>query len=242
MKKRQIAITLGVMCALLTFAIALQVNTINAAVEIVGVERTENKLRDQVLEWKEQYDKLYSQLEQTEKNLEKVRQDVTKDDSSAKDMEEELRVSNILLGLTEVSGSGVIVKLDDNRNVTTETIGVYESISQYLIHDEDLRTIVNELKNAGAEAISINGQRIVNSTAITCDGNVIMINGEKIGAPFEIKAIGFQEMFIGALLRPGGYIEVLNNDGIITSVEKQDNIKIPKYNGILDAKSIKISK
>lgn len=242
MKKRQIAITLGIMCALLTFAIALQVNTINAAVEIVGVERTENKLRDQVLEWKEQYDKLYSQLEQTEKNLEKVRQDVTKDDSSAKDMEEELRVSNILLGLTEVSGSGVIVKLDDNRNVTTETIGVYESISQYLIHDEDLRTIVNELKNAGAEAISINGQRIVNSTAITCDGNVIMINGEKIGAPFEIKAIGFQEMFIGALLRPGGYIEVLNNDGIITSVEKQDNIKIPKYNGILDAKSIKISK
>lgn len=242
MKKRQIAITLGVMCALLTFAIALQVNTINAAVEIVGVERTENKLRDQVLEWKGQYDKLYSQLEQTEKKLEKVRQDVTKDDSSAKDMEEELRVSNILLGLTEVSGSGVIVKLDDNRNVTTETIGVYESISQYLIHDEDLRTIVNELKNAGAEAISINGQRIVNSTAITCDGNVIMINGEKIGAPFEIKAIGFQEMFIGALLRPGGYIEVLNNDGIITSVEKQDNIKIPKYNGILDAKSIKISK
>lgn len=242
MKKRQIAITLGVMCALLTFAIALQVNTINAAVEIVGVERTENKLRDQVLEWKGQYDKLYSQLEQTEKKLEKVRQDVTKDDSSAKDMEEELRVSNILLGLTEVSGSGVIVKLDDNRNVTTETIGVYESISQYLIHDEDLRTIVNELKNAGAEAISINGQRIVNSTAITCDGNVIMINGEKIGAPFEIKAIGFQEMFVGALLRPGGYIEVLNNDGIITSVEKQDNIKIPKYNGILDAKSIKISK
>ncbi len=242
MKKRQIAITLGVMCALLTFAIVLQINTINAAVDIVGVERTENKLRDQVLEWKEKYDQLYSKLEITDKKLEKVRQDVTKDDSSAKRMEEELRISNILLGLTEVSGEGVIVKLDDNRNVTTETIGVYETISQYLIHDEDLRTVVNELKNAGAEAISINGQRIVNSTAITCDGNVIMINGEKVGAPFEIKAIGFQELFIGALLRPGGYIEVLSNDGIVTSVEKQDDIKIPKYNGILDYKSIKVSK
>lgn len=242
MKKRQIAITLGVMCALLTFAIVLQINTIDAAAEIVGVERTENKLKDQVLEQKEKYDKLYATLEKTEKELEEIRQEVTKGDSSAEEAEEELRIANILLGLTEVSGSGIIIKLDDNQTVTAESIGIYDNISRYLIHDEDLRTIVNELKNAGAEAISINGQRIVSTTAITCDGNVILINGEKVGAPFEIKAIGFQEMFIGALLRPGGYIEVLENDGIITSVEKQDKVTIPKYNGILGAKSIKESK
>lgn len=242
MQKTQIAITLGIMCTLLAFAITLQLNTINAAVEIVGVERTENKLRNQVLEWKDKYDKLYSDLEKTDKELEKVRQEVTKDDSSAKEMEEELRVNNILLGLTEVSGSGVIVNLNDNQNITSETLGAYDDIRRYLIHDEDLRVLVNELKNAGAEAISINGQRVVSTTAITCDGNVIMINGQKIGAPFEIKAIGFQEMFVGALMRPGGYIEILSSDGIVASVEKQDKVTIPKYNGILDAKSIKSSK
>ncbi len=242
MKKGQIAITLGIMCALLTFAIVLQVNTINAAVEIVGVQRSENKLRDQVLEWKETYDGLYSDLEKVEKELEETRQEVTKDDSSAKEMEEELSAANLLLGLTEVTGSGVVITLNDNQSVTADSIGVYDSISRYLIHDEDLRTIVNELKNAEAEAISINGQRIVSTTAITCDGNVILINGEKIGAPFEIKAIGFQERFTGALLRPGGYIEILKNDGVITNVEKQDKVVIPKYSGVLDTKSINNSK
>lgn len=241
MKKGQIAITLGIMCALLTFAIVLQVNTVNEAVEIVGVQRTENKLRDQVLEWKEKYDNLYSNLEKVEQKLEKTRQEVTRDDSSAKEMEEELKAANLLLGLTEVTGSGVVVTLNDNQNVTSDNIGVYDNISRYLIHDEDLRTIVNELKNAGAEAISINGQRIVGTTAITCDGNVILINGEKIGAPFQIKAIGFQERFTGALLRPGGYMEILKNDGVVTSVEKQDKIVIPKYSGILDSKAIKSS-
>lgn len=242
MKKRQVAITLGIMCMVLTCAIVVQINTIKEAHEIVGVERTESELKDQVLEWKEEYDNLYAELEEKEKELEEIRQDVTQGDSSAEKTEEELRKANVLLGLTDVTGNGIVIKLDDNQTVTAESIGIYDNISRYLIHDEDLRTIVNELKNAGAEAISINGQRLVSTTAITCDGNVVLINGEKVGAPFEIKAIGFQEMFIGALLRPGGYIEVLSNDGIITSVEKQDNITIPKYNGILDAKSIKESK
>lgn len=242
MKRIQSAITLGLMCVLLSFAIVWQINTINAASEIVGVERTENKLKDQVLEWKDKYDALYANLEKTDKELEKAREEITKDDSSAKAMEEELKKNNILLGLTEVSGSGIIVSLNDNQSISTDMLGGYDSISRYLIHDEDLRIVVNELKNAGAEAISINNQRIVNSTTITCDGNVVLINGEKVGAPFEIKAIGFPELMTGALMRPGGYIDILNNDGIETNVESKDSITIPKYSGILDAKTIKSSK
>ena len=71
MKKVQSAITLGLMCVLLSFAIVWQINTINAASEIVGVERTENKLKDQVLEWKDKYDALYSDLEKADQDLEK---------------------------------------------------------------------------------------------------------------------------------------------------------------------------
>lgn len=242
MKKGQVAITLGIMCMLLTLAIVIQINTIKDANTVVGVSRVESELKDQVLEERENYDKLYKKLEEKEKDLEEIRQKSTQGDSSAKKNEEELKKANVLLGLTEVTGSGILINLDDNQTVTANSIGAYDNINRYLIHDEDLRTIVNELKNAGAEAISINGQRLVNTTAITCNGNVILINGEKIGAPFEIKAIGFQEMFKGALLRPGGYIEVLTNDGILTNVEMQDSITIPKYSGILDAKSIKESK
>lgn len=59
-----------------------------------------------------------------------------------------------------------------------------------MVHDEDLRRIINEMKNSGAEAISINDQRIVATTAIVCSGAVATVNGVKLNSPFEIKAIG----------------------------------------------------
>ena len=118
--------------------------------------------------------------------------------------------------------------------MTTQNVGMFGNISDYLIHDKDLLTLVNELKNAGAEAISINDERIINTTSITCDGNVVLINGNKISSPFVIKAIGSQEAILGGIQRPGGYLEKLKEYGLVTSVEKQDNITIYKYNGIID--------
>ena len=92
--------------------------------------------------------------------------------------------------------------------------------------------MINELKNAGAEAISINDQRIVTTTAISCRGNTIDINGEKVGAPFVIKAIGLPE-YLSALSRPGGYMEALKEAGVNVKLEKSNSIKIPKYSGII---------
>ena len=94
--------------------------------------------------------------------------------------------------------------------------------------------IVNALKNAGAEAISINGERITNTTAITCIGNVVKINGEKIGSPFEIKAIGLTAKLYGSLTMPYGYIDILKRDGVQVNIEQveKDTIVIPKFNGV----------
>lgn len=63
-------------------------------------------------------------------------------------------------------------------------------------------------------------------------GNIIKVNGEKIGSPFEIKAIGLTEKLNGALTMPGGYLELLENDGVQVKVEEATNIVIPKYNGV----------
>ena len=82
------------------------------------------------------------------------------------------------------------------------------------------------------EALSINDQRIVPTTGISCGGNIIDINGEKVGVPFVIKAIGLTEKLNGALTMPGGYLELLENDGVQVKVEETSNIVIPKYNGI----------
>lgn len=108
-----------------------------------------------------------------------------------------------------------------------------------LVHDTDLIGVVNELQNAGAEAISVNDQRIILNSAISCGGNIITVNGEKIGVPFIIKAIGLPEQLAGALERAEGYIDMLEDAGVRTSVEKTNNLTIPKYSGVINYKYLK---
>ena len=83
-------------------------------------------------------------------------------------VEKQISLNNGLIGITNLEGQGVEITLRDDPTATKETIGIFDDISNHIIHDGDLRAVVNELKNAGAEAISINGQRLVNTTAITC--------------------------------------------------------------------------
>lgn len=130
-------------------------------------------------------------------------------------IQEELNKNEKLIGITDVSGEGIIIDINDGND---------------LIHQEDLIILIDELKNAGSQAISINEQRITNSTYIYCDGTVILIDGVKIGNPFKIKAIGNSETIYGALTRNKGYIETLKKDGLKIEVQKNDNIEIFKSN------------
>ena len=79
--------------------------------------------------------------------------------------------------------------------------------------------------------ISINDERIVNDTSIICSGNVIRVNDKKVSSPFEIKAIGSPELLYGNLDET---ITRLNNSGIIVDIKKQDNVKINKYDGVIN--------
>ncbi len=195
-----------------------------------GKNDTENGLRDQVLRWKERYDRVYAELDIAEKTLENERKTSTSTDSGSIEKQERLKELNTYLGLTDVTGSGVVITVKDNTNSKFVT-------SNDLVHDGDLRAIVNEIKNIGADAISINGQRIVPGTVISCAGAVVQINGEPIGAPFIIEAIGSNALH-NNLLRPGSFIEQYGEQ-ISIDVKKSDNITIKKYNGVLTNKYIK---
>ena len=186
--KTQIAIALGLMCIILVSSIVIQLNTIREATKIVGTSYAEQDLKDEVLRQKESYERLYRDLENKEKELEKAREESTKENSRLSELREELEKANRLLGLTELTGEGIVLTIRDNDTATSKELGM--NISEALVHDEDLRQIVNELKNSGAEAISINGQRIVGSTAIICSGAIVTVNGVKLNSPFEIRAIG----------------------------------------------------
>lgn len=146
---------------ILTGAITVQLKTIKEATKIVGTWQAEERLKDEVLKWKEDSEALYKTLEEAEAELEKVRQEATKENEKGEKLEAELSSSNKLLGTTELVGNGVIVTLSDNNGITANDIEPYENMNTYIIHEEDILSIVNELNNAGAEAISVNGQRIV---------------------------------------------------------------------------------
>lgn len=236
MNKKQIAISLGCICLLLTMAIFIQIKTINNTNKVASLSLTDNDLRDQVLKWKEKYDNAYSDLQNANKKLEDVRQLATENTEGSSEKKEELKNNNMLIGLTDVYGEGVTVTMKDNNSVTAESISVSDDISLYLVHDLDIRSIVNELENAGAEAISINDERVVINTSITCEGNVISVNGEKVSSPFTINAIGNSLSLYSALTRPGGYVEKLNSTGISTTVKQYDKINIGKYAGVINLK------
>jgi len=232
MKKKQIAITLGIMCFILTLGIVVQLNTIEEATTAVGKTRIDSKLKDEVLKWKEKYEIKYEELQVVEKELEKERQVSLSTDETSVDKQKKLKELNAYLGLTDVVGEGVIITVQDN---TSSILGTANDV----VHDGDLRKLVSEIKNTNAEAISINGQRIVQSTAINCVGALVQVNNESIGSPFVIKVIGEKNTLYNNLLRPGSYLDYLDRAGLIVKVEKSDEITIEKYKGVLTDKYIK---
>ena len=232
--KKAIALVLGVMCFALTAGICIQVKTVKNTNSISGKNYEENNLRAQVLKYKEKYDNLLKETERVDAQLQEKIEDATKNNSELEEAKNQIKDGNKMIGLTEVTGSGIIITIADSDIDSTSVLNA----SDLLIHDIDLLKVINELKTAGAEAISINNQRVILTTPIICGGNIININGEKIGSPFEIKAIGSPEA-LANLSRPGGWLSKLEERGIKVSTPKKSNsITIPKYSGVLNFKYI----
>ena len=131
------------------------------------------------------------------------------------------------MGLTDVEGPGIIITITED-NVEDDRITY-----------EDLLVIVNALKGAGAEAISINGHRILTTTYIfdIGDSEYTRVNGERVLPPYIIKAIGNQTYLESALFGKGGYVDELKKYGFNVTIEKYNNIFIEKYNdGVIKSK------
>ncbi len=235
LKKQYLII--GILCFLIAMGISIQIKTVKSWNTSTSMQSTaENKLKDSIFKAKEKYENTYQELQDTLKQLEEVRSTVANSSSEAGKIEAQISEINKLLGYTEVKGKGIEIEVKDG---TPEKMEGYEYndeyvnyLSNYMVHDGDLKEIVNELFNAGAEAISINGERIVSTSSISCSGNIIKVNNEKLGSPYKIKAIGLPDNLYGALVRPGGYLESMEYAGVKINVEKRDNITVNKYTGV----------
>lgn len=229
-------IILGIMGFILTIAICIQMKTVSTNGSTWSLNQTESELKSQVLKMKEKYENTYNDLQNAEKELEIARQNATNNNTELETLENEIKEASKMLGQTNVKGDGVVIKLKDGIATSTTL-----DASSLLVHDRDILNIINELRNAGAEAIEVNGQRIVGTTASMCDGNVILLNGEKISSPFTISAIGLPESLAG-LNRAGGYLSYLKKAHITVELNKTNNIKISKYTGVMTFKYAKEAK
>ncbi len=233
--KKVISIVLGLMCFALTLGICIQIKTVKESNSTVSQNYEENNLRAEVLRYKERYDNRIKEIENLDKELEKQIDQATEKNSSLEEAQNQIQEGNKIIGTTDVTGPGVIITLSDSKLDPTTVLNP----SDLLLHDIDVLSIINELKNTGAEAISINDQRVVSTTSIQCGGAIININGERVGSPFTIKAIGLPEN-LANLDRPQGYLDILRDKYQIgAELKKSNNISIPKYSGVINFKYAK---
>ena len=213
MIKKQYSAALTATCVILGVIIGVQVNTVKQQ----RVTTENQRLSEAILalnQMQAERDALLEQNQALEKNMKEYQ-----NGTLGTEMEQLLAFA----GLTEVSGPGITVTMTDSSSKGSG------DMNAYLVHAEDLLSVVNELYGAGAEAVSINGQRMVGKSAITCAGSIVMVNGVRVAAPFEIKAVGEADVLDVALHFPGGVVDNLAPWGIEISVRREAAVVVPAY-------------
>ena len=212
--------SIGIAAFFLAVMITAQVTTMSKSEEILKGKR-EGELADSLVSLQRDYDELKAKYDESQEIVEEYQTNSATNDSLIASMKNQINTLSLLAGTTDVQGEGIIITLYDGNN------------SGSLVHDSDVLTVVNELRVAGAEAISVNDQRIITTSAISCVGSVIQVNYQKVAAPFEIKAIGNAQYLESALTIKNGVVDVLNGYGLKVTLTRESDIKIPKYDGVL---------
>jgi len=225
MKKEKVvmAITIGVSAFILVAIMFIQFKKVRQTDITSNKTMTESELRSELISWREKYEELQAKKEEVSIKINEYKEEYKSDEETKILLEKELVSLQMLLGETNVQGQGIIITINEGET------------EEEKINYEDLLYIVNGLKGAGAEAISINGHRVINRTDIVYT-NVLRINGKRIWGPFTIKAIGNQTYLESALLGSGGYVDELRKWGFQIDIQRSDEVQINAYSNELSTK------
>lgn len=167
----------------------------------------------------------------------KLQNAVAQNGNASESLNKSLQEIKLFAALTEVSGPGVAVLLRDGRPSGPDQTA---SIAQ-VIHDTDVLRVVNELKNAGAEAISVNNRRVGPLTSFRCVGTTILVDEVKIASPVTIRAVGDSDTLFGAISLPGGVLdEIRQTDPKMVEVQPVQKMKLPAFSGTASFKVAKV--
>lgn len=230
--RKSMIITIGVVCFLLVMIIFMQFKVVQETEETNINTMQEAELRQELANWKIKYEKTKEKYDETLNTLQTYNEESTTDNKTKETLEKELENLELALGKTNVEGEGAIITLSEKTN--SELSEEEDIIS---IRAEDLIYIINYLKDAGAEAIAINDERIVNTTDIADVGDSIKINSRYLRTnTYIIKAIGNSAYLESSIFGKGGYVEQLDITGIKSEIERSNKVQISKYDGDFEIK------
>ena len=215
-----VTVVIFIVCIVLVSVMMMQFRTVEQT-DITEIENMrESELRAALADWKTKYEEVSTQLDDINARIAEYNTTINDNEQASKLIDEELQESNILIGKTDVYGEGVVVTLANSNE---------QQIEAY-----DLMDLVNELRYAGAEAISINEQRVLNMTEIVDMGDYayITVNSQRIQEPYIVKAIGDKDYINSILnLKGSGFVDRSKTLGINVSSRTENRVEIPKYNG-----------
>lgn len=225
------AIVMFIICVTLICIMFMQFKTVEET-DITDIENMrEAELRTTLSEWKSKYEELETKRNDTIKKIAEYNDKIDKNEEASELIDKELQQSNLTLGKTDVYGEGVVITLNDSE---------YEDILS-----TDLIDLVNELRYAGAEAISINDIRVISSTEIVDlnEYTSISVGGQRLSSPYVVKAIGNQTYLSSILnLKDSGFVDRYTNSGYEVKLETPKKVEILRYNGNLSIKYLQENK
>lgn len=235
MKNNEASLFVFIACVIIGVLISLNINfnrTYNrmflSSKQYQDAYKERYKIQNDVFNLQDEYEELNAKLRKYElgdKNQYLVVQEI----------QNELEHNKMIIGAYDVQGEGIKIVLTDGTYSFDEVAD--ESILDKIVHNYDITYVLNDLRNAGAEAISINGQRVIDTTEVYCDGPLLRVNGVKIAGPFYINAIGNKESLRNYMLADENYINLyLLGRGIQVQVEEASSIKIQAYTNSTDKK------
>jgi uncharacterized protein YlxW (UPF0749 family) len=152
--------------------------------------------------------------------------------AALRDIEDALKQQRALAGLTRLAGPGITVLLNDSAAPAPAGAAA----SDYIIHDTDVRDVVNALWAAGAEAIAINGERLVATSSIVCVGTVIIINDTRLSPPYQVMAVGPAPRLTAAIDTAPQLAPLrrrARDTGVQVKTAAADRLELPAYRGSL---------
>lgn len=211
---RQGRVAIALVCMVLGFMLAVQFRTTQDIKSTVPFQRIED---------------LSQRLSQTEKERNSLFEELeTLKQSAGKEVaEKEIEQLKMGAGLTSVEGTGITITIDDSKKQSKTG----ENPNLYLIHDDDILKVINELWAGGAEAVAINEQRLIATSEVRCAGPTVSVNNTRSSPPYVIVAIGDSKNLENSLKMRGGVVETLQFWGIQISIKKEDHVIVPGYKG-----------